>query len=395
MSWVAQLKFDDYHGASGTRGPRWVLRGAVAFFVLMMGWASVSKIDQVTHGRGQVIATARTQIIQSPDGGVLQEIFVKEGERITKGQRVALMERDRALAAFNDTKAKVAALRITLARLHAEVFERPLDFDKSLLIYSDFIRNQKDLYLKRRHAIDEDVRVLNQALKLAREELSMTERLEKTGDVGRAELLRLQRQIVDLEGQLGSRRNKYFQDSQTELTKAEEELSTQEQALADREALLDHTEIKAPTDGIVKVIRVTTLGGVLRPGDVLMEILPTNSELIVEVKLPPAESGFVSVGLPASVKLDAYDYSIYGALDGEVIYMSADALNEDTRAGEQVYYRVRIKIHDPASSIQKIRDKPISPGMTATVDIRTGERSVLSFLTKPITKTLLESFSER
>lgn len=361
----------------------------------MVAWAAVAHIDQVTHGRGQVIASARTQILQSADGGVLQEIFVKEGDRVTAGQRLATMQRDRATAAHQDSKAKVAALRITLTRLRAEVFGKPLEFDKALLAYPEFIQNQRDLYIKRRHAIDEDVRILNRSLQLAHEELAMAESLEKTGDVGRAELLRLQRQIVDLEGQLGSRRNKYFQDSQAELTKAEEELSTQEQVLAEREALLEHTELKAPADGIVKNIRITTLGGVLRPGDVLMEILPTNSDLIVEIKLPPAEAGFIEVGLPATVKLDAYDYSIYGTLDGEVTYLSADTLSEQTREGEQVYYRVWIRIRDSSASRVNVRELAISPGMTATVDIRTGQRSVLSFLTKPITKTLLESFSER
>lgn len=389
------MKFDELWSATAVRRPRWVLRGVVAFLLLMTAWASVSQVDQVTHGQGQVIASARTQIVQSPDGGVLREILVKEGDRVTQGQRVAMTERDRVMAAYTDSKAKVAALRITLTRLRAEVFGKPLEFDKPLLEYPEFISNQRELYIKRRRAIDEDVRILGRALGLAHEEFTMAERLEKTGDVGRAELLRLQRQIVDLEGQLEGRRNKYFQDSQAELTKAEEELGTQEQLLAEREALLDHTELKAPTDGIVKDIRVTTLGGVLRPGDVLMEILPTNSELIVEVKLPPAEAGFIEVGLPSTVKLDAYDYSIYGTLDGEVTYLSADTLSDQTREGEQVYYRVRIRIDSTGTSRMKVRDLVISPGMTATVDIRTGQRSVLSFLTKPITKTLLESFSER
>ena len=389
------MKFDDLFSPAATRRPRWVLRGAAAFFLLATLWAAFSEVDQVTHAQGQVIASARTQVMQSPDGGVLREILVREGDRVTQDQRIAVMERDRAEAAFADSKAKVAALRITLTRLRAEVFGKPLEFDKALLDYPEFIANQKELYLKRRRAIDEDTRIVTRALVLAREELAMSERLEKTGDVGRAELLRLQRQIVDLEGQLESRRNKYFQDSQAELTKAEEDLSTQEQGLAEREALLDHTELRAPTDGIVKNIRVTTLGGVLRPGDVLMEILPTNSDLVVEVKLPPAEAGFIKVGLPATVKLDAYDYSIYGSLDGEVAYLSADTLSDQTREGEQIYYRVRVKIVDSGASQMKVRDLAIVPGMTVAVDIRTGQRSVLSFLTKPITKTLLESFSER
>lgn len=374
---------------------RWVLRGILLFLILMIYWASVSKVDQITHGRGQVYASARTQVVQTNDGGILRQILVKEGDHVSMGEVVAKMERDRALAGFTAIKSKVSALQITLARLRAEVFGKELSFDDSLLEYHEFIENQNELYQKRKRAIAEDLRILNNSLALAHEELKISEQLEKTGDVGRSEVLRLKRQIVDLQGQIESRKNKYFQDAQAELTKTEEDLSIQQQAMLERETLLTQTDLVAPADGIVKNIRVNTLGGVLKSGDLLLEILPTNSELIAELKLPPAEAGFIKVGLPATLKLDAYDYSIYGSLQGEVSYVSADTLSEMSREGEHVYYIVRIRINDKKITPNKIRELKVSPGMTVTVDIKTGQRSILSFLTKPVTKTLLESFSER
>ncbi len=205
--------------------------------------------------------------------------------------------------------------------------------------------------------------------------------------------------MAELNGQITNRRNKYFQDAQAEMTKAEEDLATQSQVLAERTAVYERTEILAPADGLVKNIQVTTRGAKVRPGDVIMELLPTNSALIVEAKLKPADIAFVRKGLPAAIKLDAYDYAIYGVLQGEVVYVSPDALTEKTPQGDQVYYRAHVRIDD--TMLQENRGRKaqrtieIQAGMTATAEIRTGKHTVLSYLIKPVTKTLSESFGER
>ena len=178
------------------------------------------------------------------------------------------------------------------------------------------------------------------------------------------------------------------------MTKAEEELSTQQQILTERRAVVERLEIRAPADGLVKKIQLTTPGAKVRPGDVVMELLPTDSSLIVEGKLQPKDLAFIRPGMAASVKLDAYDYSIYGVFRGNVSYVSPDAITEETRMGEQVYYRVHIKLDETALSYQ---GEPIEvqPGMSAGIDIRTGARTVLHYLAKPIVKTMKDSMTER
>lgn len=374
---------------------RWSIRVMVVGILLLLLWASVGKIDQVTRAQAQIIAAERTQLVQSSDGGVLTQLHVKEGDVVQAGQLLATLQKERASAAVSDSSAKVAALNITLARLHAEVYGKPLVFDKELLIYSDYIRNQTDLYNKRQIAFNDDIRAMQEILSLGQDELSINRQLEKSGDVSRAEILRLQRSVADIKAQLAGKRNKYFQDAQAEMTKAQEELSTQIEQLRDRSQVLEHTELVAPVDAVVNNIKVSTLGGVVRAGDTVMELLPTGDNLIAEAKIPPADIAFVSIGQDASVKLDAYDSSIFGALHGKVSYISPDVLTEETRQGPFIYYRVRIRITGSEFKGDKANEIQMRPGLTASVEIKAMERTVLSYLTKPISKTFSQSMGER
>ena len=377
------------------RGARWSLYGMVGGVLLLLGWAYVAEIDQVTRAPATIIAAARTQLVQSAESGVVTRLHVQEGDVVKAGQLLVTLEKERAQAAVADSSAKVAALRITLARLQAEVYGKPLKFDKSLLIYADYVRNQTELYEKRKRAFTDDIGAIESILAIARTELRINQALLPTGDVSQAEILRLQRTEADIQAQLTNKRNKFFQDSQAEMTKAQEELSTQTEQLRDRSQLLEHTELVAPSDGIVNNIRATTLGAVVRPGDVVLELLPTGADLVAEAKISPTDIAFVSVGQSASVKLDAYDSSIFGAMNGEVIYISPDVLTEDTKQGPLSYYRVRIRIKDTEFKGKKASEISIRAGLTASVDIKAAERTVLSYLTKPIAKTLSQSMGER
>ena len=363
--------------------------------IALVYWASVGKIDQVTRAQGQVIATERTQIIQSPDGGVLTMLHVKEGDTVKAGQLLVTLQKKRAQAAVSDTRAKVAALRITLARLQAEIFEKPLQFEPSLLSYTDYIQNQTELYNKRQRAFKDEISALTKILALAEDELKINRQLEATGDVSRAELLRLERSSADIAAQLTGKRNKYFQDAQAEMTKTQEDLSTQTEQLNDRTSLLEHTELVAPVDGVVNNIKVNTLGGVVRQGDTVMELLPSGDNLIVETKIVPADIGFVKIGQTAGVKLDAYDYSIYGGMLGQVNYISPDVLTEETKQGPMTYYRVRIIITGTEFKGDKASQIQVRPGLTASVEIKAMDRTVLSYLTKPLTKTMGMSMGEK
>jgi adhesin transport system membrane fusion protein len=283
--------------------------------------------------------------------------------------------------------------------LQAEVFGRPLQLPPELAPYPAFVANQTELFQRRQNALKAEVSSLEDSLRLVREELKLSMPLLQTGDIGKAEIIRLQRQVAEISGNITNRRNKYFQDAQAEMTKAEEDLATQEQVLSERETVFERTELKAPNDGLVKKIFLTTPGAKVRPGETVMELVPTDSALIVEAKLKPADIAFIRPGLPATIKLDTYDYSIYGTLDGEVSYISPDALTEDTRSGEIIYYRVHIRIDsktlDERNNNSRKKPIEIQPGLTASVDIRTGSKTVLTYLTKPVTKTLSESFGER
>ena len=249
--------------------------------------------------------------------------------------------------------------------------------------------------MRRKAAIDTEVASLGRLLSLVREELSMNQNLELTGDVSYSEILKLKRNVADIAAQIDNKRNKYFQDAQAEMTKVQEELNTRTEELRDRNQLLSYTELNAPADGIVKNMKVTTEGAVVRPGDVILEILPTSSDLIVEAKIKTEDIAFIEKGQPSSVKLDAYDYSIFGTMEGKVSYISPDTLTEDTPQGPKPYYRVKVIIEGQQYKGSDDKEIHVRPGMTATVEIKAAERTVLNYLTKPIAKPLSQSLGER
>jgi len=385
--------FSEHHEV---KRPRAVLRLSVIFFTLILLWAAFFKIDQVVNAPGQVIANSKTQIVQSVDGGVLTELKVQEGDEVKQGQIIATLEKDRAMASFSESQGKVISFRMTVARLQSELAEKDLIFEKSVYEnYPDLVKTQANLFNKRRQAYNDQYRVLKDNVRLAEEELAMNLPLEKFGDISKTDILRLKRNLNEAKGSLIALKNKYFQDASTELNKAQEDLNSQEQILADRGQLLEHTDIIAPATGIIKSIRVTTLGGVIRQGDEILQILPTESDLIIEAKIKPADMAFIKTSLPAKVKLDAYDYSIFGSIDGVVSYISADALTEDTKTGPTTYYRVKINISEKQLKSKSAKDIEVKPGMTATVDIKTGSRSILSYIVNPLAKTLHQSMGEK
>jgi len=385
-----------FSDSSAMRAPRIILRVSVAMLLIFFLWALFFKIDQVVHAQGQVIASSQTQIIQAADGGILVSMKVKEGEEVAAGQIIAVLEKERALASFTESQGKVMALRMTVSRLQAELADKPLVYDAKLLkSYPQLVDTQMNLYKQKRQAINDQLIVLNDNIKLAKQELAMNEPLEKMGDVSKADILRLRRAANEAINQYASSKNKYLQDASAELNKAQEDLNAQEQTLADREQLLDHTDIVAPMAGLIKSIRVNTLGGVVRQGDEILQLLPTESELIVEAKIKPSDMANLTVGLPSKVKLDAYDSSIFGSMNGTITYISPDSLTEETKTGPFIYYRAKIAIDKNELKVDKAQQIEIRPGMTATLDIKTGTRSVLSFLMKPLTKTFGDAMGER
>ena len=371
-----------------------ILLTAVGFAGLV-GWAGVAEIDQVSRANGQVIPSGRVQIVQSTDGGVIEAINVREGDRVRAGQVLVTLDRVRLAAAVDEGRAKVASLKTVKARIEAELFQRPLVFPQDVQDFPDFMANQRQLFARRRAAQTQDIAALNTMLRLVRQELTMNQPLLEYGDVSRSEVLRLERSVADIEGQIANRQNRYLQELQTEYAKVEEELVTAEQTLTQRLSALADTELEAPTDGIVKNVRLTTVGGVLRPSDEVLQIVPTGEELIVEAKVSPADIAYVRLGQSASVKFDAYDSSIFGSADGRVSYISPDTLSEQSPSGERVYYRVHIRVDTSTMRPRAGETITIQPGMTATTEILTGHNTILRYLLKPIIRTVDQSFGER
>ena len=363
-------------------------------FIALCFWAIKFEIEQSVRAQGQIIASTKTQVIQSPDNGIISAINVKEGDSVKKDDILVVLDKERANASFNDAKNKVAALKITFARLQAEVYDKDLTFPKEVLQYKNLIETQKDLYKRRKQAINEEISSLRDNLKLINKELDMNMPLLKSGDVSKTDILKLQRQIIEIEGQITNKKNKYFQDAQALMLKTQEDLAEQQQNLLDKEQLVDHTVITSPSDGIVKNVMFTTIGGVLRQSDEIMQILP-NSDLIVEAKILPRDMSYLRKGLAVMIKLDAYDYVIYGGMKGELIYISADSLSEKTAQGENIYYKALIKIVGKEFKEKFSKKIQINPGMTVSLDIITGERTVMTYLLKPLLKTLNESMSEK
>jgi len=374
---------------------RRVILLTAAALVGFIGWASFAEIDQVSRATGQVIPSGRVQIVQSTDGGVIEAINVKEGDRVRKGQILVTLDRVRLAAALDEGKAKVASLKTAKARIEAELFNKQLVFPADVSDFPDFMANQRQLFSRRRVAQVQDIQALQRMLRLVEQELAMNRPLLEFGDVSRSEIIRLERSVADFEGQIANRQNKYLQDLQTEYAKVEEDLVSAEQTLTQRQSAFAVTRLEAPTDGIVKNVRLTTIGGVLRPSDEVLQIVPTGEELIVEAKVSPADIAYVRVGQIASVKFDAYDPSIFGSANGRVSYISPDTLTEQKPTGEQVFYRVHIRVDTKTMRPRVDQSIEIQPGMTATTEILTGYNTVLKYLLKPLIKTVDGSFGER
>jgi len=370
---------------------RWTVIATVAALGAGLWWASQAEIEQVTRAGGKVMASSRTQVIQTPDGGVVEQLFVREGAAVRKGDLLVQLDNTRASAALADSSEKAAALNASLARLRAETLGTPYRPTGS----GAFNELQHRLYERRQTALKEELSVLTKSAELARREVELNEPLHQAGDISAAEFLRLQRVANETAGQVTLRRNKFLQDAQAELAKTEEDLASVQQMLNDRRGSLEHTQLRAPVDGVVNLITQTTQGAVLRAGDEIMQLLPTGDDLIIEARLRAADIGFVRPGMLAAIKLDAFDYSIYGALDGVVSYVSSDALTERTPQGEQPYYRTHIRISGKRFKGEKADQIVLQPGMTATAEIITGRHTVLDYLLKPVKKTVSESLGER
>lgn len=361
----------------------------VAFLV----WAAFARLDEVSAGTGKVIPSAREQVIQSLEGGILAELAVREGMLVEAGQVLARLDPTRTESNLGESAARYRAALASAARLAAEVNGTELVFPAVLDEYPQLIAAETRLYQSRRKWLEQSQAGIEQSLDLVEQELVITRSLLDSGAASNVEVLRLQRQKAELQLKLTELHTQYLVQSREELAKASAESEMQASVLRGRSDSLSRLTHRSPVRGIVKDIAVTTIGGVIPPNGQLLQIVPVDDSLLIEARIAPRDIAFIHPGQQALVKITAYDYAIYGGLQGEVVTISPDTLQDEVKP-DIFYYRVNIRTKTDFLENKAGQHFAIVPGMIASVDIKTGNKTVLDYLLKPFNRAK-EALRER
>lgn len=377
----------------------WLAFLSVALLAAVVGaflaWASQAELEEVTRGSGRVIPSSREQVIQSLEPGVLTELRVREGERVERDQLLLRIDDTRASALYRELQGKIIALSAQAARLRAEAYGGALQFPAEVSASPALVRRETEAYSARRRALDEGVSALERGIALLDREIEIVDPLVTRGLVSEVEALRLKRQRNDLSLQLTDRSNRYRAEAAADLTKVEAELAQTRETATARGDAARRTEIRSPVVGTVKSIRVNTIGGVVQSGQEIMVIVPAEDTLVIESFVKPSDVAFLRPGQAAVVKLSAYDYAIYGGLDGTVEFISPDTLRDERRSsavgaeGDDAgaYYRVLVRTRANALPNPSGGEPlPILPGMSATVEMLGARKTVLQYLLKPVSR---------
>lgn len=368
---------------------------SLLFLVTVLGagffWARHAVLDEVTRGEGTVIPSSREQVIQSLEGGILVEMRTFEGDVVEAGQVLLRIDDTRFNASLSEAEGRRQALRGALARLLAESNGEDLTLPDSLP--EDIATAETNLFRARREALAERLAAIRRSLALSKDELKMTAPLVEKGVISEVEVLRLRREVNELQGQIQDRQNEFRTASRSAMAGKEAELRTIEQLNVARADQVRRAVVRAPMRGTVKDIQVSTVGGVIQPGAEIMTVVPLDGRLLIEAKIRPADVAFLRPGLSVSVKISAYDFGVYGDLDGVLEHISADTIPNPANPAEQ-YYRIRVRtarsnLDGPDGPL------PIIPGMVATVEVLTGRKTVLDYLLKPVLRVRDSALKER
>ncbi|MBI6926501.1 HlyD family type I secretion periplasmic adaptor subunit [Pseudomonas putida] len=358
-----------------------------------LAWAAWFEVTEVSTGTGKVIPSSREQVIQSFEGGIVAQMSVAEGDLVERGQVLAQLDPTKTSSSVGESEAKYRAAKASQARLQAEVTGKPLKFPASLSESPELIEAETALYTTRRRGLEQTLAGIEDSLRLVRSELKITENLAKMGASSRVEVIRLNRQRSELELKATEARSEYLVRAREELAKASAEADSLSEVIRGRSDSLTRLTLRSPVRGIVKDIEVNTLGGVVQPGGQVMKIVPMDERLLIETRIAPRDIAFIHPDQAAKVKISAYDYSVYGGLDGKVVGISPDTLQDEVKP-EIYYYRVFIRTEQDSLQNKAGRQFAIVPGMIATVDIRTGEKTILDYLIKPLNRAK-EALRER
>ncbi len=406
-----------------------------AFFIFFLIWANFAPLDEVTRGEGKIIPSSEVQALQTLDAGIVEEILVKEGDAVEAGQVLARLSDIEASSDLGANRARYLGLLAAITRLQAEaegksevVFPKEVETEAAESVTEElnaFRANQKqregqqkvlqEQMTQREQEVDElNSRIgdLKGVIRLQREEKNMIAPLVARGSAPKLELLQLERAIKEKSAELNGlessvpRAKSAIEEAKARLAdldstmkaEAQKELAaklTEMNEIRERLAALKERktrkEIKAPVAGTIQDIRIKTIGGVVKPGEDFIKIVPKDDQLIVEARVKPSDRAFIYPGQPAMIKLTAYDFSIYGGLKGELLDISADTF-EDEKGNS--YYRVRLRTYE--TQLKRAGEiLPIIPGMVASADILTGKKTVLSYLLKPVLKAKAYALRER
>jgi adhesin transport system membrane fusion protein len=416
-----------------------ILLSVICFvFISFFIWAAVARVDDLTRAEGRVIPSARLQIIQNLEGGIVQALNVRQGESVEAGALIGSLSSTQFGADRDARRQQIASLQARALRLTAEANGNDPDFSSIVSANgNEFIQQERAEYIARKSKLNGEVSVIEAQLQQrlqeaedtrnvmqtsqnnlasAKQELSIVSRMVERGLEPRIELIRLQGKITELEGRMESARiaiprleaaieevrgkkdqtiRQFRSDASAELGKIMVELRSAEMAMPALVDKVERTEIRAPVKGVINRLMVTTIGGVVKPGETIAEIVPADDQLVVEAHIKPKDIGFVQVGMKARVKITAYDYSIFGSMEGVVTQISADALPSEDRSQPNAFYFLA-RVETSSNSFEAFgRALPVIPGMQAQVDIITGNKSVLSYLAKPVVAVKENAFRER
>ena len=416
------------------KGSRIILWSIFVFVMAAIVWAHYTSIDEVTVGEGTVVPSSQVQVIQNLEGGILKAISVRAGQAVEEGQLLMTIENTEAVSSLREQQVERMNLMARASRLAAEASGREPVFSQGMRQdYPEIVNREEDLYQNRQDSLRANQAVFQQQIaqreqeiveqraqlenfqstyELASQELSLTRPAFESGAVSRVELLQLERQVNQLQGDLQASRlaipraqsaleeartklaessAKFRADAQEQLTEVRGQLDQLRESSVSLEDKVDRTLVRSPVKGIVKQVQINTVGGVIKPGMSLMEIVPVDDSLLIEAKVRPEDVGFIQPDLPAMVKLTAYDFSIYGGLEAQVENISADTILDEEGNS---YYLVKVRTN---KNYLGTESSPLSiiPGMQSSVDIITGKKTVLDYLLKPIFKAQQNALRER
>lgn len=382
---------------------------AVLLFIMVI-WAYLAPLDEVARGNGRVVTWSKSQVIENRDGGVIKELYVREGDYVEKGQPLAMLDVTRFEADFNEKSATVISLATSVARLEAEVADdgrtpqylstikrylinNHASDEQLMAIYSPYIERENTLFEQRKKHLEDEVASLKKSINLSNKELSMIVPLVKKGAMSKVEEIRLEKEVTDLNMRYFNTKNSWLKDAKEELVNKINQLETYYYQSIQIKDQLDGSMLRSPVTGYVKDVTITTVGGVLAPGDKLMEVVPSGDNLLIEVKINPNDIAFIHPGQRAVVKITAYEPSIYGTLDAIVDRIMPDTQKDEENPGKY-YSLIYVKTEMSALVTRDGKRHEIAPGMVAVADIKTGNKTVLDYILKPLNKAK-EALRER